>query len=580
MKFNVIEICAGVGGFGLGFGEFGHVLCAVEWDKAAAGVYQYNNPEVEMFSDLTKIEATDLPWDADNLVICGGTPCQAFSVAGKRGSLSDDRGNLALTFNNLCDAIDDLRLNAGKEPAIILWENVCGAINTDDNAFGCILAGMAGSDSPLVPVGEQRWTNSGMVVGPRRNVAFRVLDSQYFGVAQRRRRIFAVAIGGSRKWAAPEALIPFQKSLPRNPKKGESSVEGSPGNAGSSATGTGPVSTGKDPQTMSSICATDSKKYYSNQWVDEGKMIAQGADVYNGEITGETAATVTSATGIANAGSSFTGTSVGKYEEGVGTLRSQGGDLGGGSETLAVYDARGNGDGKVPCTLTGDHQSRVTDYTALVAQGADVYNGEITGETAATVTSATGIANASGPKVLSFASKQQGMNVDDVANTLASNDYKEPQAVVSWNGDVTPKAAEDVSVTLRSQQGGEGVGVAHGPEGPCYENHPGDSRVTDSGELAPTLTKRNGTGGGNLPFIKDSQNLTVRRLSSVECMRLQGWPDTHCDFKMELEPDGNRWKPTGKVVKQAEGPKYKQAGNGVTANVIKYIAEKLANATK
>ena len=118
MKFNVIEICAGVGGFGLGFGEYGQVLSAVEWDKAAAGVYQYNNPEVEMFSDLNEVRATDLPWDADNLVICGGTPCQAFSVAGKRGSLSDDRGNLALTFNNLCDAIDDLRLNAGKEPAI------------------------------------------------------------------------------------------------------------------------------------------------------------------------------------------------------------------------------------------------------------------------------------------------------------------------------------------------------------------------------------------------------------------------------------------------------------------------------
>jgi DNA (cytosine-5)-methyltransferase 1 len=437
MKFNVIEICAGVGGFGLGFGEYGQVLSAVEWDKAAAGVYKYNNPEVEMFSDLNEVEATDLPWDADDLVICGGTPCQAFSVAGKRGSLSDDRGNLALTFNNLCNAIDDLRLNAGKEPAIILWENVCGAINTDDNAFGCILAGMAGSDSPLVPVGEQRWTNAGMVVGPRRNVAFRVLDSQFFGVAQRRRRIFAVAIGGTRKWAAPEALIPFVKSLPRNPKKGESSRESSPGNAGSS----------------------------------------------------------------------FTASSFGKYEEGVGTLRSQGGDLGGGSETLAV----------------------------------DVYNGEITGETAVTVTSATGIANASGPKVLeqketyclqgggktSLNSQGSGVN-KDVAFTLNGLDK---HGVVSWAGDVTPKASEDVSVTLRSQQGGEGVGVA--------------------------------------------QNLTVRRLSSRECMRLQGWPDDHCDFKMELEQDGNRWKPTGKVVKQAEGPKYRQAGNGVTANVAAYIAGKL-----
>ena len=467
MKFNVIEICAGVGGFGLGFREFGHVLSAVEWDRAAAGVYKYNNPEVEMFSDLTKIEATDLPWDADDLVICGGTPCQAFSVAGKRGSLSDDRGNLALTFNNLCNAIDDLRLNAGKEPAIILWENVCGAINTDDNAFGCILAGMAGSDSPLVPVGEQRWTNAGMVVGPRRNVAFRVLDSQYFGVAQRRRRIFAVAIGGARKWAAPEALIPFVKSLPRNPKKGESSREGSSGNAGSS----------------------------------------------------------------------FTGTSFGKYEEGVGTLRSQGGDLGGGSETLSVTP-------EVASTLSRrDHKGPGGVFNGepqgiVAIAGADVYNGEITGETAATVTSATGIANASGPKVLASIQDaterkkcQNGSGIQVGDGATFSLTGADQHGVVSWNGDVTPKASEDVSVTLRSQQGGEGVGVA--------------------------------------------QNLTVRRLSSVECMRLQGWPDTHCDFKMELEPDGNRWKATGKVVKQAEGPKYRQAGNGVTANVAAYIAGKL-----
>tara|TARA_R100000900_G_scaffold143728_3_gene126981 strand:+ start:514 stop:2049 length:1536 start_codon:yes stop_codon:yes gene_type:complete len=508
MKFNVIEICAGVGGFGLGFEQYGQVLAAVEWDKAAAGVYKYNNPEVEMFCDLTEVRATDLPWDADDLVICGGTPCQAFSVAGLRGSLSDDRGNLALTFNNLCNAIDDLRLNAGKEPAIIIWENVCGAINTDDNAFGCILAGMAGSDAPLVPVGEQRWTNAGVVVGPRRAVSFRVLDSQYFGVAQRRRRVFAVAIGGARKWAAPEALVPQQKSLPRNPKKSEGSVEGSPGNAGSSATGAG----------------------------------------------------------------------FGKYEEGVGTLRSQEGDLGGGSETLAV----------------------------------DVYNGEITGETTVTVTTKTGGADQSGPKLL--VPKQQGIAFEPrsadgepriagdihkvVCPTLncMSGGQREP-AVVSWNGDVTPKASEDVSVTLRSQQGGEGVGVA------TYEWHNQDSRIREQ-QQASTLSCNAGGKEGNLvhhvaPALSASNNpsrspqssevtqqikavydatLTVRRLSSVECMRLQGWPDTHCDFKMELEPDGNRWKAAGKVVKQAEGPKYKQAGNGVTANVAAYIAGKLMDA--
>ncbi len=523
MKFNVIEICAGVGGFGLGFEQYGQVLAAVEWDKAAAGVYKYNNPEVEMFCDLTEVRATDLPWDADDLVICGGTPCQAFSVAGKRGSLSDDRGNLALTFNNLCDAIDDLRLNAGKEPAIIIWENVCGVLNTDDNAFGCVLGGMAGSDAPLVPVGEQRWTNAGVVVGPRRAVSFRVLDSQFFGVAQRRRRVFAVAIGGARKWAAPQALVPFQKSLPRNPKTRESSGEGSSGNAGAS----------------------------------------------------------------------FTASSFGKYEEGVGTLRSQGGDLGGGSETLAVdtgihFSGQsltvGSNESAAPCLDTGgSHQNRGIH----VAQGADVYNGEITGETAATVTSATGIANASGPKVVAipihdqttrYAGKRgdkqdgkgNGFGVGKDGDPIPTLTKGDKRAVCSWNGDVTPKASEDVSVTLRSQQGGEGVGVAHG----FYPTAGRDFPAFE--EISPTVKCGSDGSSGKAPGVL--QNLTVRRLSSVECMRLQGWPDTHCDFKMELELDGNRWKATGKVVKQAEGPKYKQAGNGVTANVAAYIAGKLMDA--
>ena len=177
--------------------------------------------------------------------------------------------------------------------------------------------------------------------------------------------------------------------------------------------------------------------------------------------------------------------------------------------------------------------------------GADVYNGELTGEVAPTVTSATGISNASGPKA------------------------------ISWNGDVTPKASEDVSVTLRSQQGGEGVGVAHAKEGPCYENHPGDSRVTDSGETCPTITKRCGTGGGNLPFVRKEENLTVRRLTPKECERLQGFPDEWTIERMELELVDNEWKPTGKVIKQTDGPRYKQMGNAVTVNVAYWLGKRM-----
>lgn len=124
-------------------------------------------------------------------IFIGGSPCQAFSVAGLRQSLADDRGNLTITFCGICDAIDDVRRVAGRDPSIVVWENVPGVLNVKDNAFGCFLAGMVGEDEPLVP-DRGKWSDAGLVVGPRRRAAWRVIDAQGF-VPQRRRRVFVVA---------------------------------------------------------------------------------------------------------------------------------------------------------------------------------------------------------------------------------------------------------------------------------------------------------------------------------------------------------------------------------------------------
>jgi DNA (cytosine-5)-methyltransferase 1 len=125
-------------------------------------------------------------------VFCGGTPCQAFSVAGLRHSLDDSRGNLSLIFCEIANAIDNIRLIQQSNPAIIFWENVPGVLNTKDNAFGCFLAGLAGESDALIPSGG-RWTDAGFIDGPKRAVAWRVLDAQYFGLAQRRKRVFVIA---------------------------------------------------------------------------------------------------------------------------------------------------------------------------------------------------------------------------------------------------------------------------------------------------------------------------------------------------------------------------------------------------
>ena len=157
-----------------------------------SAVLAHHYPNVANLGDMTKLVGMLDRFEIDAPdVVCGGTPCQAFSVSGNRQSLGDDRGNLSLVFCEVCNAVDDIRRNRGEQPAIILWENVPGVLSTHDNAFGCFLAGLAG-ESPIDPPNGQ-WPTAGIIVGAQRSVAWRVLDAQYFGLAQRRKRVFVVA---------------------------------------------------------------------------------------------------------------------------------------------------------------------------------------------------------------------------------------------------------------------------------------------------------------------------------------------------------------------------------------------------
>ena len=129
---------------------------------------------------------------ADGLIVHN---CQGFSVAGKRLSLDDARSNLALGYIMLLDSIDKINKSLGEPPCVCLWENVPGVLSVKDNAFGCFLAALVGFDSPIVNTSKQggKWPNSGLVSGPTRRAAWRILDAQYFGLAQRRKRVFVVA---------------------------------------------------------------------------------------------------------------------------------------------------------------------------------------------------------------------------------------------------------------------------------------------------------------------------------------------------------------------------------------------------
>ncbi|SXD90012.1 phage N-6-adenine-methyltransferase [Klebsiella quasivariicola] len=150
-------------------------------------------PEVVNLGDMTKIAAAVRAGEVQAPdVMVGGTPCQAFSIAGLRNGLSDARGQLTLSYVELANAIDDKRIERGEEEAIFVWENVPGVLTSHDNAFGCFLAGLAGESCELEPSGG-KWSHSGCVYGPQRAIAWIVKDAQYFGVAQRRKRVFVVA---------------------------------------------------------------------------------------------------------------------------------------------------------------------------------------------------------------------------------------------------------------------------------------------------------------------------------------------------------------------------------------------------
>jgi len=218
-------VCDGIGCGHLAFNQVGFECAwSFEIEPFPSAVLAYRFPEVTNHGDMLKcvgmIESGEI--EAPDVFI-GGTPCQAFSVAGKRKGLEDARGNLSLTFCGIADAVDDVRRRDGKPPCVVLWENVPGVLSDKGNAFGCFLGELSGSGCQLQPPGG-RWRDSGCVFGPRRTVAWRTLDSQFFGVAQRRRRVFVVASAGD--WCRPEEILfereGVRRDSPPSREKGES----------------------------------------------------------------------------------------------------------------------------------------------------------------------------------------------------------------------------------------------------------------------------------------------------------------------------------------------------------------------
>lgn len=263
--------------------------------------------------DITKIHGDKIePVDC----ITFGSPCQGLSMAGKRLGFDDDRSVL---FLDAARIIKEMRAATnGMYPTFAVWENVPGAFSSNGGEdFRAVLEELARVEEPDASIPRPsgrggRWSKAGAIAGNGWSLAWRQLDAQYWGVPQRRKRIALVAdFGGQRA-----AEILFERtSLPGNPDESIQAWEATPGSSQASPYGR---DRGGNSYTLKirSGCAGGGK----------GALVQ----------------TEKSAT--------------------LSTLQDQ---------TLfqpVVYDARGNGDGKIVPTITGDHENRITDYTAIAIE--------------------------------------------------------------------------------------------------------------------------------------------------------------------------------------------------------------------
>lgn len=168
-------VCSGILGAELAAPDHWEAAWCAEIDPFASRVIAHHRPELRNYGDFTTIGTDAGPVD----ILCGGTPCQSFSVAGRRGGMDDPRGNLSLEFAALAERVS---------ARWILWENVPGVLSS--NGGGDVVAFFGA----LAELGY--------------HLAYRILDAQFFGLAQRRRRVWVVGYLGD--WR-PSASVLFER---------------------------------------------------------------------------------------------------------------------------------------------------------------------------------------------------------------------------------------------------------------------------------------------------------------------------------------------------------------------------------
>ncbi|ECG7569963.1 Dam family site-specific DNA-(adenine-N6)-methyltransferase [Salmonella enterica] len=465
------SVCSGIEAASVAWESLGwQPAWFAEIEAFPSAVLAHHWPDVTNLGDMTGIAAAVHAGDVEAPdVLVGGTPCQAFSIAGLRYGLADKRGQLSLSYVELANAIDDKRRERGEEEAITVWENVPGVLSSKDNAFGCFIGALAGESCELQPAGG-KWPNAGCVYGPSRIVAWRVLDAQFFGVAQRRRRVFVVA-SARKEFDPAEVLFEFDSLRRDTPPRRE------PQTAVTTDTGSG-IEGGSHWDNPANPHPT------LNQANNIGGIGASNQEVFS--------------------------------QRGAGLVSGAYSDI---SRTL----------------LAKENDSTAEDLdTYILAYGGGNTGGNIDVATACT---AHGVRMDFDTETFAVHGTQDPDTNHELAHTLGRNHGQENVIIT-----------EPYTIAIRGREEGSTV------------------EVRNDGTANALLTPNGGRAGMGVGAV--GWGMQVRRLTPVECERLQGFPDNHTLIS---------WR--GKDAADCpDGQRYKAIGNSMAVPVMRWIGERIAEA--
>lgn len=453
---------------------------------------------------------------ADVDVLFGGTPCQSFSIAGKRAGLDDPRGDLSLEY-----ALLAFRLGV----RWFLWENVPGVLSSAKGEdFATILSAFTGR---MVEVPREGWQTAGIIPAAgsgQFGVAWRTFDAQYAGVPQRRRRVFVVGYLGDHRRAT--AVLFDLYSLQGHPAPRREAGKGV-----AHGVEVGP-SGGRFTECAPTLDARCKDGFIRNQ-IGTGVLthcadVAPTLNAHFGDKQGLEDQHINGGAGmfIAHA------------------LRAEGFD--------ASEDGTGRGTSVVPIAIQGaahrENASSGPDGVGIRTDGM-AYTLEARSEVQAVMTLA--IRGRNGESTLE-------VREDGTANAVLTPNGGRAGIGV---GAVAFDTTQITSVANRSnpKPGDPCHPLAAGAHPPAVGFYANDSGNDAACEVSPTLRSMSG-GGGNHPAL--SVGMAVRRLTPRECERLQGFPD---DYTLVT----HRGKPS------ADGPRYKALGNSWAVPCARWIVERM-----